>query len=108
MGGQTRDNKLVIKGEPKTLYFDLSENADNNSKQQISSIIKHNELLAKHTIKNEIRQLLSKISMQRIFINRENSKTNESHKFVFSLSQRLNLRNLNKHVALQNLSIYCK
>ena len=50
MGGQTGDNKLVIKREPKTLYFDLSENSDNNSKQEISSIIKHNELLAKHSI----------------------------------------------------------
>ena len=43
--------------------------------------------------------------MQKIFMNRKNSKTNESHKFAFSLSQRLNLRSLNKHVALQNLSI---
>ena len=60
MGGQTGDNKLVIKREPKTLYFDLSEHSDNNSKQEISSIIKHNELLAEHTIKNESRQLLSK------------------------------------------------
>ena len=60
MGGQTGDNKLVIKREPKTLHFDLSEHSDNNSKQEISSIIKHNELLAEHTIKNEIRQLLSK------------------------------------------------
>ena len=32
-------------------------------------------------------------------------KTNELHKFVI-LSQRLDLRNLNRHVALQNVSIY--
>ena len=36
-------------------------------------------------------------------MNTENSKTNEPHKFDLKFSQRLNL---NKHVALQNLSIY--
>ena len=35
-----------------------------------------------------------------------NSKTNKPHKFVLIFSQRLDLRNSNKHVALQNLSIY--
>ena len=35
-----------------------------------------------------------------------NSKTNEPHKFVLNVSQRLDLRSSNKHVALQNLSIY--
>ena len=38
----------------------------------------------------------------------ENSKANERHKFVLNLSQRLDLRNLNKHVAYQNLYIYYK
>ena len=36
----------------------------------------------------------------------ENSKTNELHKFVLNLSQRLDLRGSNKHIAFQNLSIY--
>ena len=36
----------------------------------------------------------------------KNSKTNEPHKFVLNLSQRLDLRSSNKHVAIQNLSIY--
>ena len=44
--------------------------------------------------------------METIFINTENSKTNKPRKFALSLSQRLDLRSLNKHVALQNLSIY--
>ena len=39
-------------------------------------------------------------------MNTEKSKTNEPHKFVLNLSQRLDLKNSNKHVALQNLSIY--
>ena len=34
-----------------------------------------------------------------IFVNIENGKTNEAHKFVLKLSQRLNLRSSNKHVA---------
>ena len=44
--------------------------------------------------------------METLFMNSVNSKTNEPHKFVFNLSQRLDLRNSNKHVFLQNLSIY--
>ena len=39
-------------------------------------------------------------------MNTENSKMNNSHKFVLNLSQRLDLRSSNKHVALQNISIY--
>ena len=38
-------------------------------------------------------------------MNPENSKTNESHKFVLNLSQRLDLKSSDKLVALQNLSI---
>ena len=44
--------------------------------------------------------------MKTIFLNTESSKTNEPHKFVINFSQRLNLRNSNKHVAFQSLSIY--
>ena len=44
--------------------------------------------------------------METIFMNAENSKTNEPHKFVLNLSQRLDLRSSDKHVAPQNLSIY--
>ena len=39
-------------------------------------------------------------------MNPENGKTNESHQFVLILSQRSDLKSSNKHVALQNLSIY--
>ena len=45
--------------------------------------------------------------METIFMNTENSQTNEPHEFVLKLSQRLNLRISNKDVTLQNLSIYC-
>ena len=44
--------------------------------------------------------------MGTIFKNTENSKANEPHKFFLNLSRMLDLRNSNKLVALQNLSIY--
>ena len=44
--------------------------------------------------------------METIFMNMENSKIDEPHKFVLNLSQRLDLKRSNKHVALQNLSIH--
>ena len=43
--------------------------------------------------------------MKAIFTNTENSKRSQPHKFVLNLSQRLDLISLDKHVALQNLSI---
>ena len=44
--------------------------------------------------------------MKSIFMNTENSKTNEPNKFSLNLSQRLGLRSSDKHAPLQNLSIY--
>ena len=44
--------------------------------------------------------------MEMIFLDTENSKASEPHEFVLNLPQRLDLKNSNKHVALQNLSIY--
>ena len=39
-------------------------------------------------------------------MNTENSKMNEPHKFLLNISQRLDLRSSDKHVALQNITIY--
>ena len=39
-------------------------------------------------------------------MNTENSKTNEQHKFKLDLTDKLNLKNPNKNMALANLSIY--
>ena len=44
--------------------------------------------------------------METIFMNTENSKTNESHRFRLSLADKLNLKNPSKNIALDNLSIY--
>ena len=39
-------------------------------------------------------------------MNTENSRTNESHRFKLYLTDKLNLKNPNKNIALANLSIY--
>ena len=39
-------------------------------------------------------------------MNTENSKTNEQQQFLLNLSQRLDLKSLDKYVALQKSSIY--
>ena len=54
------DNKLVKIAEPKTFLFDLPNDVDIHLKHEIYFIIKLNGLLPDHTMKNEIRQLLSK------------------------------------------------
>ena len=44
--------------------------------------------------------------METVFMNPENSKTNEPHRFKLDLTDELNLKNPNKNMALANLSIY--
>ena len=44
--------------------------------------------------------------METVFINTENSKTNEPHRFKLDLTDKYNLKNPNKNMALANLSIY--
>ena len=55
MAAIIKRNKLVIITEPKTIQV-----VNSNLKYEIDYIIRHNGFLAKHTIKNEIGQLLSK------------------------------------------------
>ena len=56
----TGDNQLVITTKHRTFHFDLSKDSGINLKHEICFIIQHNEFLAEDTIKNEMRQLLSK------------------------------------------------
>ena len=44
--------------------------------------------------------------METVFMNTENSKTNEPHKFRLILADKLNLKDPKKNMALVNLSIY--
>ena len=44
--------------------------------------------------------------METIFMNTENSRTNESHRFKLNLTDKLNLKDPKKNMALANLNIY--
>ena len=44
--------------------------------------------------------------METFFMNSNNSKTNESHRFKYDLIDKLDLKNSNKNMALGSLSIY--
>ena len=44
--------------------------------------------------------------METIFMNTLNSKANDSNKFIYQFTDKLNLKNPNKNMALANLSIY--
>ena len=44
--------------------------------------------------------------MEAIFLNTENSKTNEPQRFKLNLTDKRNLKNPNKNMALASLSIY--
>ena len=44
--------------------------------------------------------------MKTIFMNTLNSKTNESTRFIYPFTDKLNLKNPMKNIALANLSIY--
>ena len=44
--------------------------------------------------------------METIFMNTENNKTNEPHRFRLSLADKLNLKTPLKNMSLANLSIY--
>ena len=44
--------------------------------------------------------------METSFLNTENSKTNEPHRFRLSLADKLNLKDRSKNMALANLNTY--
>ena len=44
--------------------------------------------------------------MEAIFMNTENSKTNEPHRFRLTLADKRDLKDPSKNMALANLSIY--
>ena len=44
--------------------------------------------------------------METIFMNTENSRTSESHRFKLDLTDKRDLKNPNKNMALTKLSIY--
>ena len=69
MGVHIEDNKLVIITEPKTFRCDLPKNVG-SLKHEMDFIIKYNEFLDEHTIKNEKKkqihsQLITKIRFKK-------------------------------------------
>ena len=72
---------MLVKREPKTFHFkfDLPKNVDKNLKHEIEFIIKRNESSAECKIKNEIDHYWLNVSMEMVFMNTENNKTNEQH-----------------------------
>lgn len=54
-------DKMIVIREPKTFHFnfDLLKDVERNWKHEIELIIKHNESLAEHQIKNDIIQFLA-------------------------------------------------
>ena len=99
---------MVVIRDPKVFYFDFyfPKDDDKNLKHEIEFIIKSNESSAENKIKNEIDQILSKYKHGNNIYGHGKRFPNEPYKFNLNLSQRLDLRSLNKHVALQKLSIY--
>ena len=80
---------------------------NNSLKQEIDFVIKRNGFLAEERIKTRLSNYCLDIRAETIFMNTENSKTSEPHKFALSLQQRLDLKSSDKYVALQSLPIYC-
>ena len=65
--------------DPKTFCFNFNwpKDVDENLKHEIEFIIKRNESLLKNKIKQDRTIIVKKISTETIFMNTENSKTNE-------------------------------
>ena len=82
------EESIVVIRKLKTFYFDFHwpKDADKNFKHEIKFLIKSKKFLAaENKIKNNIEQFLSKYNMETIFINTENSKMMEPHKFILNL-----------------------
>ena len=105
-GVHIEGNQIIATTGRTTFHFVLPKDFGINLKHETYSIINHNEVLAKHTIKTRLDNYCPNISMKTIFMNTDNSKTNEPHKFVLNLLPTLDERSSNKHVAFQNLFIY--
>ena len=75
-----------------------------NEKRQLL----HSLYISKKLNKSIYNNLINTIyKMETIFMNTENSKTNEPHRFRLTLADKLNLEDPNKNMALANSSIYC-
>ena len=92
------------------LPINLAQSKAGNNSQKLKNEIRqllHSLNRSKNLQNNSIYvQLALFIKMETIFMNTENSKTNEPDRFRLSLAYKRNLKNPNKNIALGNLSIY--
>ena len=79
-----------------------SEKLKNEIRQLLYSLYRSKKNLQSNSVKFGWRYL----KMETIFMNTENSKTSEPHRFKLDLTDKLNLKNSNKNMALANLNIY--
>ena len=79
-----------------------SEKLKNEIRQLLYSLYRSKKNLQSNSVKFGWRYL----KMETIFMNTENSKTSEPHRFKLDLTDKLNLKNTNKNMALANWSIY--
>ena len=73
-------NKTVI----INFGFDLPKSFEEHLEHEIDSIIRRNGFLAEQRIKTRLTNYCLNISMETIFMNTENSKTNEPHKLFIT------------------------
>ena len=88
-------NRVVIVREPRPFRLGI------NLKHEIYFLIKYNKNLTEHTIKLRLDSSCPSMNLKNNFLNKSNNKTNEPQKVLLNLSQ-----SSNKHVTLQNWSIY--
>ena len=75
---------MIVIRDAKKFYFDFDQ------PKYVDENLKHKtELIINLTMNLQLK--ITNISMETIFINTKNSKTNEPHQFVLNLSQRLDL-----------------
>ena len=88
------EENLIAIRDLKTFCFnfDLPKDIDKNLKHEVEFILNSNKSLAQNKIKREIEQLLIEYKHGKIFMNTENSRMNEPHKFVLALPQRSDLK----------------
>ena len=103
------EQNMVVIRDPKTFWFSFEwpKDVDENLKDEIEFIINSNKSVAENKKKNnEIKQIFLKYKHGNNIHEHRKQKNEWTIYIVLKLRQILELGSLNKHVALQNVSIY--
>ena len=98
------NNSEKLNNEIRQLLYSLYR-SKNMTKQVYNNLIKY-IMITYFTAVIIIIIIIHNKIMETIFMNTENSKTNESHRFKLDLADKINLENPKKNMTLVNLSIY--